>query len=98
MGRSTRTARKIRSSSVTFAAARARYDGAVKRLVCLLLVAAACSDPPPPVDVSNGRLTARIYPDPARIVLVLDGEEVWSTRGDSSDREGAPDGFAAIGT
>ncbi len=70
----------------------------LRSLVCLLPLAAACSDPPPPIEVSNGRLVARIYPDPARIALVLDGNEVWTTRGDSSDVEGVPNGFAAVGT
>ncbi len=67
-------------------------------LLLSLSLAAACSDPPPPIEVSAGRLVARIYPDPARIALVLDGEEVWSTRADSSSSDGPPNGFAAIGT
>jgi len=60
-------------------------------LVCLV----ACSSPPP-VDVGNGRLTAQIYPDPARIVISLDGREVWSTRAGKGEGK-PPDGFAAIG-
>ena len=69
----------------------------LRSLVCLLPLAVACSDPPPPIEVANGRLVARIYPDPARIALVLDGKEVWTTRGDSGDSDGAPNGFAAVG-
>jgi alpha-glucosidase len=66
--------------------------------VAVLVLTAACSDPPPPVEVSSGRLTARIYPEPARIALALDGVEVWTTRGDGTGGDGPPDGFASIGT
>jgi len=69
----------------------------LRALWLLVPLAAACSDDPPPVEVSAGRLVARIYPDPARIALVLDDKEVWSTRGDSSGGK-PPNGFAAIGT
>ena len=48
----------------------------------------------PPVEVSAGRLVARIAPAPAQITLLVDGEEVWSTRAGG----GAPYGFAAIGS
>jgi sulfoquinovosidase len=67
-------------------------------LVAALVLSVACSDPPPPVEVSAGRLTARIYPEPARIALLVDGTEVWTTRGDGTGGDGPPDGFAAIGT
>ncbi|HUS27056.1 MAG TPA: TIM-barrel domain-containing protein [Kofleriaceae bacterium] len=62
------------------------------RWLALAVVVAACSDPPP-VDVEGGRLTAKIYPEPPRIVLFVDGNEVWSTTGDA----GAPYGFGAVG-
>ena len=42
----------------------------MRAVLCLCVLAAACSDPPPPIEVSSGRLTARIYPDPARISLI----------------------------
>ncbi len=39
----------------------------------------------------------QIYPDPARIAILLDGTEVWTTRaGNGSGKP--PDGFAAIGS
>ena len=63
-------------------------------LALISLVVVACSDPPPPVPVGSGRLTALVYPDPAKISLLVDGTEVWTTRGDG----GAPYGFAAIGS
>lgn len=69
----------------------------LRGVVCLVPLVVACGDPPPPVEVANGRLVARIYPDPARIALFLDGEEVWSTRGDSSGGK-PPNGFGAVGS
>lgn len=60
--------------------------------VCLV----ACSSDPP-VEVARGRITVQIYPDPARIAILLDGAEVWTTRaGNGSGKP--PDGFAAIGS
>jgi alpha-glucosidase len=56
------------------------------RALAIVAVLAACSDPPP-VEVGHGRLTALVYPDPARITLVLDGNEVWTTQS-----------FAQVGT
>ncbi len=67
----------------------------------LLLFAAACGDPPPPVEVSSGRLVARISQEPAQITLLVDGNEVWATRaggGDDGNKHTAPHGFAAIGS
>ena len=63
------------------------------------VLAAGCGDNyPPPTEVSAGRLTARISPDPAQITLLLDGDEVWSTRaGAGRDGDGPPHGFAATG-
>lgn len=62
--------------------------------VVALSAIAACGDPPPPVVVDGGgRLGALIYPDPARIAITLDGNEVWTTVGEG----GAPYGFAAVG-
>nr|MBA3539430.1 hypothetical protein [Deltaproteobacteria bacterium] len=68
---------------------------AVRRLVIVTLVLglAGCSDEPPPVEVSAGRLTARLYADPAGIALALDGAEVWTTR-----RGGGQHGFGATGS
>lgn len=74
----------------------------IVRLLCLLLACAACGDDaPPPIEVSSGRLTARIASEPAQIVLLLDGDEVWSTRagaGAIGDPHAPPHGFAAIGS
>ncbi|MCW5801666.1 MAG: hypothetical protein KIT31_04715 [Deltaproteobacteria bacterium] len=61
--------------------------------LAVALLVAACGDPPPPVDVANGRLVARIHPDPAQIELLLDGRQVWTTRAGGS----APLGFLAYG-
>jgi alpha-glucosidase (family GH31 glycosyl hydrolase) len=70
------------------------------RWLILIVVAAGCGDDyPPPIEVSSGRLTAQIAPEPARITLLLDGAEVWSTRaGAGVDGKGPPHGFAAIGS
>jgi len=67
------------------------------RYVLALVVLVACGDPPPPIEVSNGRLTARIFPDPAQIVLLVDGTEVWRTEAGGGDGK-PPNGFAAIST
>src|SRR5512143_157624 len=64
------------------------------RWIALVALVVACGDPPPPVAVGTGRLTALVYPDPAKITLLVDGTEVWSTRGEG----GAPNGFAAVGS
>lgn len=67
----------------------------------MVLLAACGDDPPPPVDVTSGRLTARIASEPAQITLLLDGAEVWSTRAGAqpgADKHTAPHGFAAIGS
>ena len=72
-----------------------------RSLLGLLLVAACGDDAPPPVDVSAGRLTARIASSPAQITLLLDGSEVWSTRAGGqpgADKHTPPHGFAAIGS
>ena len=64
-------------------------------LLAVTLAVAACSDPPPPIEVSAGRLTARIAPEPAQITLFVDGTEVWRTeagRGDGTP----PNGFASV--
>ena len=45
----------------------------------------------------QGRITAQIYPEPARIALLLDGAEVWTTRAGRGSGK-PPDGFAAIGS
>jgi len=69
--------------------------------LALLLLAAACGDPPPPVEVSSGRLVAKISLEPAQITLLLDGNEVWATRaggGDDGNKHTPPHGFAAIGS
>ena len=74
----------------------------MRRLSLVLLLVAACGDdPPPPVDVSAGRLTARIASSPAQITLLLDGAEVWRTNageGKGPTKHDAPHGFAAIGS
>ncbi|MBA3396299.1 MAG: hypothetical protein H0T89_26955 [Deltaproteobacteria bacterium] len=66
----------------------------------LVVVLASCGDNiPPPVEVSAGRLTARISAEPAKIALVLDGQEVWTTRGGGGQRgDDPPHGFAATGS
>lgn len=56
------------------------------RWLALVVLVVACSDPPP-VEVGHGRLTALVYPEPARIALLLDGNEVWTTQS-----------FAQVGT
>ncbi|MEO7093794.1 MAG: hypothetical protein ABI175_11125, partial [Polyangiales bacterium] len=66
-----------------------------------LLFAACGADAPPPVEVTSGRLTARIDSSPAQITLLVDGAEVWRTNageGKGSDKHHAPHGFAAIGS
>ncbi len=75
----------------------------MRRLVVVVLIASvvgACGDPPPPVDVSSGRLVARIESEPAKIALLLDGAVVWETQagGQAGDKHTAPRGFAAIGS
>ncbi|MBA3820321.1 MAG: hypothetical protein H0X17_15625 [Deltaproteobacteria bacterium] len=69
-------------------------------LVLLLCPVVGCGDDRgPPVDVTAGRLTARIAPEPAQITLLLDGQEVWATRAGGATRgDEAPHGFAAIGS
>ncbi len=81
--------------SVTLSRMQARL--AVIALSCALV---ACGDGrPPAVEVSAGRLTARIAPDPAQITLLVDGSTVWSTRaGAGRDGDGPPHGFAATGS
>jgi hypothetical protein len=63
-------------------------------VVAWLLI--ACSDDPP-VEVSQGRITVQIYPEPARIAILLDGSEVWTTRAGKGSGK-PPNGFAAIGS
>lgn len=72
----------------------------MRRLVAFVFVLAACGDPPPPVEVSSGRLVARIESEPARITLLLDGAVVWETQagGQAGDKHAPPRGFAAIGS
>jgi len=68
-------------------------------IATLVVLIAACGSDPPPVEVASGRLVAQIYPQPPRIALVLDGNEVWSTRaGEQKDGKHPPHGFAAIGS
>lgn len=67
------------------------------RWLCLLVCLIACGDDPPPVEVSQGRLSVLIYPEPARIAILLDGNEVWTTRAGKGSGK-PPDGFAAIGS
>ncbi len=66
----------------------------------VLVFAIGCgTDFPPPIEVSNGRLTAEIHEEPAQIELLLDGKRVWATRpGEQRSEDGAPHGFAAIGS
>ncbi|HEX7096326.1 MAG TPA: TIM-barrel domain-containing protein, partial [Acidimicrobiales bacterium] len=47
--------------------------------------------------MSQGRLSVLIYPEPARIAILLDGNEVWTTRAGKGSGK-PPDGFAAIGS
>ena len=70
------------------------------RVLVGLALVAACGDPPPPVDVSSGRLVARIESEPAKITLLLDDTVVWETQagGQAGDRHTPPRGFAAIGS
>ncbi len=67
------------------------------RWLCILVCLVACGDDPPPVVISEGRLTVEIDPDPARIAILLDGTEVWTTRAGGGDGK-PPDGFAAVGS
>lgn len=67
----------------------------MKYLALVLLV--ACSDPPPPVDIGSGTLTAKIYSDPAQIILYRDGVEAWKTESGGGDGK-PPHGFAAVST
>ena len=69
------------------------------RLVALGTVAslAACGDDPPPVVVSQGRVSAAVYPEPPAIVVSVDGEVVWQTgRGAQAGADGGPSGFGAV--
>lgn len=72
------------------------------RLCLLLVLVAACGDDaPPPVEVTAGRITARIDSSPAQITVLADGVEVWRTNageGKGADKHHAPHGFAAIGS
>ncbi|MGE0402320.1 MAG: TIM-barrel domain-containing protein [Kofleriaceae bacterium] len=72
----------------------------MRSLVVVAFVLGACGDPPPPVEVSSGRLVARIDSEPAKITLLLDGNVVWETQagGQAGDRHEPPRGFAAIGS
>ena len=63
----------------------------MKRLAALAAVA-ACSGPPP-VDIANGRVTARFGRDPAQLTLLVDGVQAWTTEAGGA---GPPHGFAAI--
>ena len=67
------------------------------RWLFLVVFLVACSDPPPPAVLTQGRVTVEIYPDPARIAVLLDGKEVWTTRSGRGSG-GPPDGFAAVGS
>jgi alpha-glucosidase (family GH31 glycosyl hydrolase) len=49
------------------------------------------------VELAQGRITVRVYPDPARIAVLLDGTEVWTTRAGSGSGK-PPDGFASVGS
>ncbi len=61
--------------------------------ICLLI---ACGDEPP-VEITKGRITVQVYPDPSGVSILLDGTEVWTTRrGGGSGKP--PDGFAAVGS
>jgi sulfoquinovosidase len=65
--------------------------------VAIVLLSIACGDDPPPIEVVQGRITALVYPDPARIAILLDGNEVWTTRAGRGSGK-PPDGFAAVGS
>lgn len=69
-------------------------------VIATVLAVGACGDgDPPPVEVSAGRLTAQLYPAPAKIVLLVDGKPVWATRAGAGRRgDDAPHGFAATGS
>ncbi|HEY5951864.1 MAG TPA: TIM-barrel domain-containing protein [Kofleriaceae bacterium] len=67
------------------------------RWLVVVLCLVACSDDPPPVEYALGRVTVQVYPDPARIAVLLDGNEVWTTRAGKGSGK-PPDGFAAIGS
>jgi len=68
----------------------------MKRLA-ILVALAACSDPPPPVDVGSGTLTAKIFAEPAQIILYVDGVETWKTESGGGDGK-PPHGFASVST
>lgn len=76
---------------------------AAMRAVLAVLAAAAlaaCGDNIVPVDVSSGRLTARIWADPPQIQLLVDGRVAWQTErgGGPHAAKAPPYGFAAVGT
>ncbi|MBL0212742.1 MAG: hypothetical protein IPQ07_02545 [Myxococcales bacterium] len=78
-----------------------RRHHAAAVLLCLVPVGACGDDAAAPVDVTSGRMTARISSSPAQITLLVDGTEVWKTNageGKGADKHQAPHGFAAIGS
>ncbi len=56
------------------------------------MVLAACGGPPP-VEIVNGRVTARFGLDPAQITLLVDGTQAWTTEAGGG---APPHGFASI--
>jgi len=70
-------------------------DPRVRAALTVFAMSACGGTHPPPIDVSAGRLTAQIYPDPAQITLLLDGKVVWQTEAGGDDAR-PPHGFAAI--
>lgn len=67
--------------------------------VVFLILAACGDDNAPPVDITADRLTARITTSPPQIAVLLDGNEIWSSRSGSGTRGNEPPhGFAATGS
>ena len=73
------------------------YARRMRAVLCLVVCVLACDDAPPPAEIMRGRVTVQVFPDPARIALLLDGRQVWTTRSGAGEGK-PPGGFGAIGS